>query len=185
MRRKRGGGGCLRCCSFSVNRKGGTPMFVSFTLRGVCSFFFVLLSVFLCCSVFDLLSSIAPVFCACFPAPVFLFIVVRCLSNCRLALSSLFLVFPGGLLIVLTLLSLYSLCPVLSCLFLCFAYFAASLCCLYFSSPEVYLSFLSLPLALVCFVFSLHSAPLPPRAWYFDVVGGLRVAVMGWAITTG
>ena len=53
--RRRGGG--LQCCSFSVSRKGDTPMFVSSTLRGVCSL--VLLSVFLCHSIFALLSSIA------------------------------------------------------------------------------------------------------------------------------
>ena len=36
-------GGVLRCCSFSVTRMGGTPMFVSSTLRGDCSLFFILL----------------------------------------------------------------------------------------------------------------------------------------------
>ena len=80
-------------------------------------FFLVLLSVFVCRSVFHLLSSIAPVSCVCFPAPVFLFIAVCCLSGCSLAL-----------------LSLSSRCPVHSSLSfplefvsLLFAYFASSL----------------------------------------------------------
>ena len=134
--RRRGGGG-LWCCSFSVNRKVGTPMFVSSTLRGVCSLFFVVLSVFLCCSVFALLSSITPVSCACFPSPVFLFycrsLPLRLSSG---SLSSLFLVFRGVCLL-LRLPCLYLVvvrCSHVSffslgvCLFLCFAYFASFLC---------------------------------------------------------
>ena len=56
---------------------------------------------FLCRSVFDLLSSVAPVSFAYFPAPGFLFVIVRCLSGCYI-----------------TILSFSRHCPVLSCLFL-------------------------------------------------------------------
>ena len=91
-------------------------MFVSSTLRGDCSLFFVLLSVFLCCSVFDLLSYIAPVFCACFPAPVFLFLVVRCLSDCLLALSSLSLSSVGFAYCFDSPVSIWSLSGSLMCL---------------------------------------------------------------------
>ena len=105
------GRGVLRCLSSS-------------TLRGVCSlsFFVVLIGVSL---LFGL--RVAFIYCSgvlCLlpcSGTVFLFIVASYLYCCRLALSSVFLVFPeggggGGDLHVSTLLSLPSCCPILSCL---------------------------------------------------------------------
>ena len=133
-----------------------------------------LLSLFILFSVFALLSSIAPVCCACFRAPVFLFIVVRCLSDCRLAL-----------------LSLSSRCPAHSCLSLftwslsisLYAYLASSL------RPSSLLSLLPLSWGFFffsffavgsgMFVFSLPSAPLSSLRWLCPAqVLGFRLCLL-------
>ena len=71
--------------SFSMNQRRGTLMFVLFHPSGCLLFFVVLCGVSFAYSVFGLLSSVPPVSCACFPAPVVL-VVISCLSDCRLAL---------------------------------------------------------------------------------------------------
>ena len=141
-----GGGGFPPVLFVFCESEGGYSDVCLFHPPGCLLSLFILFLVFLCCSVFALLSSIALVSCACLPAPVFLFMVVRCLSDCRVAL-----------------LSLFSRRPVHSCLFsfhlefVLFLYVPTlpppcitPLSCLFFRSPVFFFSFLSSLLARVC-----------------------------------
>ena len=111
--------------------------------------FFVLLLVFLCRSVFALLSSVAPVSFAYFPAPGFLFIIVRCLSGC-----------------CITILSFSRHCPVLSCLLLFLFFLCLWLWCICLLSSHCSPSFAAVavpcgssgfPVSLACSVLHPHS----------------------------
>ena len=96
------------------------------------SFFSICFRWFLCRSVFDFLSSIAPVSCAYFPAPVF-FLLSFVASPIVFWLSCLYLV-----VVWFTPVSFFSLGV---CLFLCLPTLSppcvSPLCCLYFRSPGV------------------------------------------------
>ena len=138
----RRGGGCLLCCSFSVNRNG-LLTYLSLPPSGVfCPLFFRFAFAVSLPFGLRLALFIAPVSGACFPAQGFLFLVVRGLSDCRLPL----LFFSGC-------------CPVLLCLF----HFPWSCLFLWWPAlPPPYVSPLGGPYFLSCGCLFFHSLPLAP-----------------------